>query len=463
MSSPNANDFGELRSLLQQTPSAHGWERLKELLARWPEPERQQSALPYVQDHLRRPPWSSLEAGLGVDWLTSLNRGELDGALLSLPARVDAAAVNMDVFQAQHWSRGEWSRVRHLNLRHAERPAAVLMALSQASWPALESLDLRACSLDDEALAALARWKMPKLKSLDIGFNAFGEAGLMALAGSSFWPSLESFSLGHTQMSAHMMQLLAQATQGALALKQLRIERWPFDWPTARALGDAVSLISRLESLAIYGAGLGADELGALFIGSYWPKLKALDLGHNRLGGVALRVLDRLDGLDQLERFGLSQNNINAEQLGQSRLLASMRQLRALELMRNPIGDRGVELLASMQSWSSLESLDVSGCQLSAVGASHIKRGPWCERLEHLSLNANPLGADGFNALFKGSFWPSLKRLELKVTQCDEACAWWLMRAVGQCAPQLQTLDLSLNSLGQVQSLKGISGLELLL
>lgn len=441
----NTDDFGELRSLIQAQPSSQVWARLCELLASWPEPQRREAALPYVQDHLRRVGWAQFDAAAPQEWLHQLNRGELDGVLLELPVKVELAG-GLDVFQAQHWSRGPWSRLRSLSLRHAPREPAVISALGQASWPALARLDLRACQLDDEAMQALSRWRLPSIKALDVGFNQFGRAGLEALCSSDWWPQLEELSIGHSSLSSHTMQLLVEAGQQARDLKALKIERWPFDWPTARALGDA-PWAHRIERLALNACGLGPDELGALFVGVGWHSLVDLELGNNRFGALAMRVLDRLDGFEDLERLSLSYNSLGPEQVATSALLARARSLSTLDLSRNPLGDVGVERLSVAQEWSALKHLELTGAQLGPAGAWSVARGPWRVGLESLALSANGLGEPGINALLKGVRWPALTRLELKMTRCEQASLERLLNS--EALPALRKLDVSLNNLSE--------------
>lgn len=443
----NTDDFGELRSLIQAAPSSQVWARLCELLASWPEPQRREAAMPYVQDHLRRIGWAQFDATAPQEWLHQLNRGELDGVLLELPVKVELLG-GLDVFQAQHWSRGPWSRLRSLSLRHTAREPAVISALGQASWPALESLDLRACQLDDEAMEALSRWRLPSIKSLEVGFNQFSHRGLEALCSSEWWPQLEELSLGHASLSSHTMQLLVDAGKSATSLKALTISRWPFDWPTARALGDA-PWAHRIERLALNACGLGPDELGALFVGVGWAGLVDLELGNNRFGALAMRVLDRLDGFESLDRLSLSYNNLGPEQVTSSALLARARHLSTLDLSRNPLGDVGIERLSGAQEWGALRHLELTGTQLGPAGAWSVARAPWCARLESLALSANGLGAPGISALLKGVTWPALARLELKMTRCEQASFEHLL--MSEALPALTHLDLSLNNLSPIE------------
>ena len=451
--------FGELRSLLQREPDERAFEALCALLQAWPArgAQRQALALPYARDHLARGAWGALDAPAPAAWLEALGREPDDSPLASLMTEITLAPRSpLELEQAQRWAQAPWDRLRRMSLRHAPRSAAALEALGRGRWPALRWLDLRACELDDEAASALARWSMPALRMLDLGHNAISAAGLQALSQASWWPQLESLTLGHDSMSSRMMVELVEHMASQPSLTWLRLDSWPMDWPTARALGDA-SVTSRLESISLGSTRMGADELGALFIGSSWPKLRILSLARNRLGAVAMRVLDRLGALGELAQLDLSFNELDASCVERSVLLGELEpRLRALDLSRNPLGDEGVQRLAQRGSWGELRRLELTGTQLGPLGAWTLAHGPWVHGLERLGLSVNALGGAGVRTLHHGVSWPALRSLELRMTRLDPKGLGELLEAQPEHMPALGRLDVSLNGLQAGEPSQGL-------
>lgn len=69
-------DFGELRSILQHTPSLRAWYRVCELVESWPPGAFEQEVFPYIQSYIQRPPWTDQPRLAPTRWLIACFQSE---------------------------------------------------------------------------------------------------------------------------------------------------------------------------------------------------------------------------------------------------------------------------------------------------------------------------------------------------------------------------------------------------
>jgi hypothetical protein len=148
-------DFGELRSLLSQAPSAALWARLWRMME-GVEPTRQGELVPYVSGHLERWP--------------------------------DALRV-----APEHWSQ------------------RALYDEDVPLWPLVRSASLARWGLYDTELIALTRSEaMEQLTCLELSHNQLGEDGLRAVASSARCERLRSLKVRDNPLGPSGVRGLAQ-------------------------------------------------------------------------------------------------------------------------------------------------------------------------------------------------------------------------------------------------------------
>ncbi|MEZ4248464.1 MAG: globin domain-containing protein [Polyangiales bacterium] len=357
----------------------------------------------------------------------------LHGWLLGQPERHEAL-VGTATRMLDHWPPGlrraplaSWESTR----RGTEHPL----------WPLVRSLDLSARGLGDEEVARLAA--SPSLRSithLDLSNNEIGNAGLAALADSPHLGALEHLDLSHNRFGSTGLEALVTrgamrglralraahngiGARGAEALANARLRLFELDLsgnelsgPGARALADAESLAG-LRTLKLAQAKLGPDGVAALAVSPHLAHLQALDLALNGIGPSGAAALA---------------------------LTTNARGLRRLDLSRNGLGREGLQLLLASQHLDDLRELDLSSNALGATGAMLLASAPFVRRLERLMVSDDQLGDAGVAALLGSPHLGGLRALAIAQNEVTASGATLFASA----PPQLESLDLSLNPLG---------------
>lgn len=233
------------------------------------------------------------------------------GALLAAARKVGvtsfqftvASALYRAVLKSKHLA-----GVRSLSLWMSDGAAGAKSApflellASSPCLPTLEHLALREAGFDDDAMVPLATLPLPSLTSLDLSYNRLSAAGIGALTGARWWPSLRSLTLDWVRRDNY--DRLSDAGLAPL-----------FARPPAR-----------LEHLSLVGDGV---REGAPFV-ERLPHLTSLNLELNDLRGQGALAVVRHPGLEALE---LSSNRIDeASVLELARAVTPGPSLRALGL-----------------------------------------------------------------------------------------------------------------------------------
>ena len=344
---------------------------------------------------------SALDALARQQWL-SVKRLDLSGALLdegSLRCLGQAAPV-----------------LEELRAISARLPVAALVSLGQG-FERLWRLELGAMLNDD----AIERWAAqpqapPRLRELRLGGNRFGARGACALAPSALLAHVEALELSFNPIEDRGLEALC--AQPSLRLRRLWLD----------------------------GCGLSARSGRALARGAWPGQLQVLSLKRNALGGAGLEAL-LLQGpsLLQLERLHLSSNHIGprgAQALGQ----ASLPSLVELNLAHNPLHDEGAAAIAGAPLWQSVQRVDLSRCELHALGASALAQAQ-APALVELSLEGCPLGDAGLEALLGASWSQGLEALRLDACGIGAPGAQALAEAAHM--ERLRALSLRDNALGE--------------
>jgi hypothetical protein len=368
MTKVNVFDFGELRSLLQQEPSARVWEQLCEQVTgvRW---ERTAERwLPYAMDILDRG-WPDHLRKLQNKWIT---RKKVTAAKL-------CRAVD----------------IGYPNPRQLEQ----LVTLVETHGLRLTALSMS--GIDWESEGQLKRFLAhTELESLHVPFW-LGELLAKQLKRKGVVERLRVLRLGTTGMSSEaVLGVVGSGHLKALRELELRDNR-------DRELGLGAALMAsrldeRLESLTLRSMQLSAADLDALAARA-WPMLHTLDL----------------------ERALAEQAN---EALG--RLLRGAPGLKRLNLTPGWVDDALVRVVATLAG-VELESLDVSEAAVSAEALVELLASPVCAKLKVLGADKLSMSGE-VGAAIAGStmaqtlevlrldwgrvedeFWEELARVEL--------------------------------------------------
>jgi hypothetical protein len=470
MASP-PDRFGQLRSILQQTPSTQVWAALCAELALWHSEALEREALPYAASILERWPaeierWQS--DGEHHRWLE-------DGVLTPGSQLANAMMVRSPEQLAELLGRGYGPGMKTLfiigacttkigaryaplvNVLSLERlvlrmteahersdPTKLIEALTQ---PTLRRLTVHTNGmLGDRCAECIAQnGSLAGVEALDLGghfipatlyspTSQVGPQGLAALASASIWENLHTLALGHCPIGAAGIQLIAR-----------RVSPW-------RALG-------------FVGAGLDDEDVRHLVASPAMRGLQRLDLSDNQLTDQAplalassphlsaLRVLD-LDGnalttdgaaslvehpsMPALESLGLRCEQIEGSIVQR----ADPSILHALRVYRWRIDASLAERLAAR--WPpALKMPDLDRAELLEGAGLYVARWPQLAQLTHLTVDGQSTGAGDWQPILSSAHLTGLRSLTLKA-QADDA----MVCAVAQNPHLGQLVELTLGSAG---------------
>lgn len=397
--------FGELRSLLQQPPTAALWIELVGLLESMDEGLRQAEALPYTLAHVSRwpkglreaPAWARNELFLAPDdpkkhapyhWLWSL----IDAVSFTFHTQVDDARVsalakderlaqletlgfeqpNFTALGASALAQSPYlGRLRQLHINKIYGDVQACASLFDAPWfGELDEVVLSATGLEPAQLAQLwARLDQPpRWRSLDLSANhRLVTDGFSAVSAHEPWPSLEQLSLSRCYGFAGGAQRDAAAG---------------FQWSSFPALKRLdLSSLSNANALleAAWSQGLNAQPLEELVLDDVRLSARAWQRFGKTLAPGALKRLslcavessaDLLEliateeacaGLRQLSLKGWSAPLYNA---AFSALFkpGALPDLESLDLSYCKLDEPGIQGLIQMTHWTSLRQLKLQGC-----------------------------------------------------------------------------------------------------
>ncbi|MEL6182872.1 MAG: hypothetical protein AAFS10_28210, partial [Myxococcota bacterium] len=195
------------------------------------------------------------------------------------------------------------------------------------------------------------------------------ERALKVLAHTTPCPTLTALDLGGTWLGDEGMAWLARTS-----------------WP------------EHLQELGLYGVRLshnGVQALSAAFGQGSWP-LQTLDLSFNsRLGDQGLRELALCTGLETLKTLRLRRCDISSD--GIASLVNCcptwLHNLHHLDLSDNHIGDRGADLMASLETLPTGACIDLSSNRLTRAASRAVARTPLAERVRFITEPSSVMGS----------------------------------------------------------------------
>ncbi len=451
--------FGELRSRCHAPPSAVAWQRVCDAVDACPREALPEQALPYVRSHVSE--WPDAWRVAPKRWLDRLARGEdvpelevCEGARLGrghwkvlgrmLEGNWRPSSLELERTLAHYkasasatdWARwGGLSRLRHLSIRDVTRGGDFMMRLH-----------------GNRALAHLR-----SLTLTNVELHRFDEARILRA------PITHHLEVMRLRMVLDARAVAEQLTRGdarpelrvlALTGSQRDVSRTShLDWEGLSALSDHAEMWPGLEELEVRSAMTGRGEPAAPPDLTAFEQLKALDVGENRLMGVAhwdalTRAglppkLERLDvsfarvTLDVLARtledtgvvsLNASYLPMSVEDMEELRVSGVLERLTELKLRTHGlVGSVGDALRMWVRADAlSLERLALGGAALGEAGVKALARAP-LGALTRLEAPRADLG--GWHDAFSGGDWPSLRVLRLQSNELDgEAMESWARR-----------------------------------
>jgi len=201
--------------------------------------------------------------------------------------------------------------------------------------------------------------------------------------------------------------------------------------------------MSNLQSLSLYGDGIGVEGARALAESPYLRSLRELYLqGGNALGSAGVVAIAQSPVLASAERLYLMSNDIGPEgavALARSPYLGNVRQL---NLLRNPIV-AGVTALAEHATMPRLRTLYLGGTSMNDAGAIALASAPFLTELRELMLMDNSLGDAAAIALANSPGLARLKELDLNMNVIGDAGALALAASPYLTLPTTPQLGMS--------------------
>jgi hypothetical protein len=463
--------FGDVRSILQQAPSAHGWALLCDRIDRM-DPERaNHEAIPYALRGLDGWP-DTLRVSPNV-WTDSIAAGALPaGAELTRALTLDGKALNTQrAANLARWA--EQAPIARLRIQGGSVSYKALMALlNNASWPALralecdcelppatftalkigaqhlaiEALSLRGvpseyASASVEEVTALAKSPIVRgLRTLRLGISAQRSEPLVALRDAPWWWQLEELELrAYVLQPEQQRALLGRGEDpGWERLHTLKLGNFPATNTRAVEFAD---IAQRMPALRTLGIHLLPVEPIWRILNAPWPALDTVVLERipsddpASIKGFTGWELPTLRHLDlQFTSFGDIRTSHGAPHAILSSPAASA--LETLVLRGGYMDDARLPIVCAHLP-ATLTALTIAQNDLGPEGARSLATRP-LPALRSLSLHNISSPREGMDALYAASWWPQLEHLALHSAREVRS----LETMAGRLPPGLKTLSL---------------------
>lgn len=308
-----------------------------------------------------------------------------------------------------------------LELKHVRLGSHDIEAiLSSPHLTKLKALDISLAS----AAAAHRLAQLPeagKLEKLDIwgpdedvGDSPMddAESAIVALAGSRHWASLQELSVFSIPCGDDVAHALARH-QSLENLRDLYLSDACMSDQGMAAMSRSHAL-AQLETLGL--PRMGDEGAVAVARSPRWKRLRVLSLGGERLTSVGAKELAAARHLTSLRTLSLGRSRIGPSGLFSLAYSDYLEGLDRLYLMDSDIGDEGLVRLARSPVFKNLGALWASGCQIGDRGAAALAEVPE-GRLQSLVLGSNRITDQGAALLASAECLSKL--LYLNMSGCD--------------------------------------------
>lgn len=308
--------------------------------------------------------------------------------------------------------------------------------------PNIETANFGAIDLSDQDMRDIAPFQTPNLVSLDLRCSSSNE---------------------RTRDSAYMVAQSNNVTR----LKQLDLSLNRVDNLGLQYLVTSTNL-TQLETLTLRRIAISNERshhlpsIRQIFTSINLPKLRNLEISECKLHDDGLAVFLCLTQLTQLEALNVASCSLRGWAVRALATTPNFPRLRALSLSDNKIGLQAIHALAD--SNLELESLSLSMCELGdedIIALSNLKKR---SSLRCLELRTNQIEEAGIGALVRSNIVTQLEKLDLNLNRVNSAAAALLFSAFnGVEKPKLKELNLGNNKIGNggLATLAKVSNLEL--
>lgn len=377
--------FGELRSLLQHAPSRTIWAQCCALAEQFEPHLFEQEILPYMLGRLRH--WPDALRVVPRRWLVGMIEGEplpwmpcarylriehgmpISDPVFEMLARHEGmshitmleVSPNQKVYlsavrlllQSPHLS-----QLRHLSLSNMQlQDKSLRHVMAQTACRCLETLDVANNLLGRDTVIYLSDYGWAQqLRALNLSSNPMGDVGVRALSRTGRWRRLDTLELSDIRMGAAGMSQLATAP----ILEQLHTlvldhNAMYYDGVGALAQSDR---LPALTHLSLGGVQPGLAGVRALCRSSFWSQLQVLSLRGDVGFGLGDRGVEVLASVDfDVKRLDLSQNQLRRRSIERMVGAPWFGQLGFLDVSDNRLDDASVDLLLQHTNQDILKDL----------------------------------------------------------------------------------------------------------
>lgn len=452
--------FGELRSLLEQAPSAQVWTTLCEHCniaargtgrvdtgrvdtGRVDTGRFEAEVLPYVLDRLRG--WPDALRIARMDWLDEA-AGQGDHVCLPLVRHINIEPTLRTPKELRRmWHAPGLREATMVSAEDGQLNAFSLDMLRGAPiTPNLRELRLRAGLIQRKKLGVVS--ELTGLRALHTGSGERPRLLLEALGEHGQLPKMERIWMGVTALMQEHAALLA--TCGALEelaiWSNLMIADAGFD-----AMCDGALASAPLASLNVGGCGLTLPSFARL-AASRWP-LRSLYWWGNSIGAAELELLAGSRVLDRLQQLNIGDGRMGGGALAPLLSRRGPSSLRELWIARSgELGAAGMEAGVDGEVLRGLEVLHAEMCRWEERAFPALLAGLSGGSISQLFLRSNNLNDTSAAALAAADL-PALRKLDLSSNQLTSVGLTALLSA--PWITQLEALDIS-NCLVDADSLQ---------
>lgn len=328
--------FGDIRALLHDTPSEHGWDALTEIAHHlWREDPAglRTQILPYIDDHLTRWPDDMRECPRA--WVEPMVSGAWRPHFHMVRSLVG-------------WSLDQLGAPDRLHPAHLAH---------------LAILHVRMGSSDAARRVLGVAWERLREVALDLVGDATIEPLHILLQGPA-QSTLTTLSVrgAHTRRLRPMFvteMATSLAAYAPPALRRLSLRGFPIDPEHIDVLLDA-RVLDGVEVLNLDLCAIGDEGMRRLFQADHLWALRHLSVSGCEIGPVGAEALADSALSEQLQTLVMTRNHAGVDWMRRAGRPGAWRGLRTL-MLDGAQGPQACEVIAQMECWESLRALDVGG------------------------------------------------------------------------------------------------------
>ncbi|HOP64764.1 MAG TPA: hypothetical protein PK906_15395, partial [Spirochaetota bacterium] len=229
---------------------------------------------------------------------------------------------------------------------------------------------------------------LKRISFINTGTSSSGAASLGAHIGGLEILDLPGNNIDHKGIKALL-------TGVSKSLQYLGLAKNNLDTAAAQCLADSENLFN-LRGLYISSNTIKDRGFSALVHGRF-RYLEVLSVGSNELTDKLLLHENECLFSKSLRELSISENSMGPNALEQ--ILECFPNLKKIDISENPVGDRGIQIIADSPAAGNIKSLKLSRCNLGPEGMEFLFKSSSFKKLQSLELVGNPLIDDG-TALF---------------------------------------------------------------